>query len=100
MVFYQSFCEKLKEVIFCFTQIGHEKTRGFLIFHHDGLIHHGGLNLCASASLRDITFFFGIIFLIRCTADFFLFSRGLGRKRSADFWFFAAAEKIFALNLR
>ena len=44
--------------------------------------------------------FFGIIFLIRCTADFFLFSRGLGRKRSADFWFFAAAEKIFALNLR
>ena len=71
MVFYQSFYEKLIGVIFCFTQIGQEKTRGFLIFHHDGLIHHCGLNLCGFASLRD--------------KIFFLFSRGLKRKRSADF---------------
>ena len=55
MVFYQSFYEKLIGVIFCFTQIGQEKTRGFFIFHHDGLIHHGGLNLCVFSSLHAIT---------------------------------------------
>jgi hypothetical protein len=45
---------------FFFTQIKKEKTRRFLVIHHGGftlqcgLIHHGGLNLCDFASLRDI----------------------------------------------
>ena len=60
MTFYRSFCEKVKEG-FVFTRIGKEKECWFLVIHHGGftlqcgLIHHDGLNLCASASLRAIT---------------------------------------------
>ena len=77
MTFYRSFCEKVKEG-FVFTQIKKEKCRGFFWFSvTGGLIHHGGLNLCAFSSLRDITFF-GNDFLNPLWSGFFLFTWGLG----------------------